>query len=67
MMRCRKAKPGKQRRAHDEKPSKKRTAAWEALVGSFTSIEPEADSHNGVDYWFVLTISFVLACCRAGR
>ena len=35
-----KAKPGKQRRAHDEKRSKKRIAAWEALVGSFMSNEP---------------------------
>jgi hypothetical protein len=38
--RCPKAKPRKQRRAHDEKRSKKRSAAWEAFVGSFTSIEP---------------------------
>jgi hypothetical protein len=35
-----KAKPGKQRKAHDEKRSKKPSAAWEALVGSFTSNEP---------------------------
>jgi hypothetical protein len=40
MRRCPKAKPGKQRRAHDEKRSKKRSAAWEAFVGSFTSIDP---------------------------
>jgi hypothetical protein len=32
--------PGKQRRAHDEKRSKKPSAAQEALVGSSTSNEP---------------------------
>ena len=36
-----KAKPGKQRKAHDEKRSKKPSAAWEALVGSSTSNEPD--------------------------
>jgi hypothetical protein len=40
MTRCPKAKPGKQRKAHDEKRSKKPSAAWEALVGSFTRHEP---------------------------
>ena len=34
------AKPGEQRKAHDEKRSKKPSAAWEALVGSSTSNEP---------------------------
>ena len=40
MMRCPKAKHGKQRRAHDEKRSKKPSASWEAFVGNFTSNEP---------------------------
>jgi hypothetical protein len=44
-----KAKPRKQRKAHDEKRSKKPSAAWEALVGSSTSNEPNLAKRTGKD------------------